>query len=114
MDEAHLEVCPVLYMLFMHILYMYTIYKQSVHNNEDWQIEKKINKIYLTWYSLLNPVFSFKDMFVICAFIFLTEMFLLVGGPLFVFSGKAYVDSSTSFASKMLNQQYTVALFFGQ
>lgn len=53
-------------------------------------------------------------MFVICAFIFLTEMFLLVGGPLFVFSGKAYVDSSTSFASKMLNQQYTVALFFGQ
>lgn len=61
----------------------------------------------LTWYSLLNPAFSFRDMFVICALIFLTGIFLLVGGPLFVFSGKAYVDSMTSFASNVFDLQST-------
>lgn len=44
-------------------------------------------------------------MFVICAFIFLTEIFLFVGGPLLVFSGRAYVDSTTSFGHKACDLQ---------
>lgn len=58
-------------------------------------------RVYLTWYSFLKPLFSFKDMFAICASIFLTGMFLLVGGPRFVFSGKAYVVSPMSFGRKV-------------
>lgn len=57
---------------------------------------KSLKAKHLTWYSLLNPAFSFRDIFVICAFIFLTGMFLLVGGPRFVFSGRAYVVSLMS------------------
>lgn len=52
-----------------------------------------------TWYSLLNPVFSLADIFEICAMMFLTGIFLLVGGPLFVFSGRAYVELALCFAS---------------
>lgn len=37
---------------------------------------------------------------------FLTGMFLLVGGPLFAFSGRAYVDSSTAFASNFSDLQF--------
>lgn len=64
------------------------------------QMDKKSNaeKENRTWYSLLNPAFTFADMFEICAMMFLTEIFLLVGGPLFVFSGNAYVESSLTFA----------------
>lgn len=40
------------------------------------------------------------------AFIFLTEMFLLVGGPIFVFSGKAYADSTMSCAGTVCDMQY--------
>lgn len=72
-------------------------------------------KNYLTWYSLLNPLFSFKDMFVICAFIFLIEMFLLVGGPRLVFSGKAYVIPPLSFAFNICDMQpimYTFELLW--
>lgn len=67
--------------------------------------KKKHLQTYLTWYSLLKPAFSFRDMFVICAFIFLTGMFLLVGGPRLVFSGKAYVVSLLPFASNTCDLQ---------
>lgn len=39
-------------------------------------------------------------------------MFLLVGGPLFVFSGRAYVDSSIAFASNVSDLQSTIKLNF--
>lgn len=65
------------------------------HANQYNNYTEKENR---TWYSVLNPAFSFADMFEICAMMFLTEIFLLVGGPLFVFSGNAYVDSLLSFA----------------
>lgn len=80
-----------------------TVYK-NVRKIQTYQIKENS----LTWYSLLNPAFSFRDMFVICAFIFLTGMFLLVGGPLFVFSGKAYVDSVTSLPGKVCDLQSNV------
>lgn len=64
----------------------------------------------LTWYSLLNPAFSLRDMFAICAFIFLTGMFLFVGGPRFVFSGRAYVDSATLLANDVCNLQSTITI----
>lgn len=49
-----------------------------------------------TWYSLLNPEFSQSDMFAICALMFLTEMYLFIGGPFFVFSCKIRQDSFAS------------------
>lgn len=60
--------------------------------------DKNVGKVNRTWYSLLNPAFSFVDMFEICAMMFLTGIFLLVGGPLLVFSGKAYIELPLSFA----------------
>lgn len=70
-------------------------------------------KKYLTLYSFLNAAFSLKDMFAICAVIFLTGMFLFVGGPLFVFSGRAYVDYTTSFANDVCDLQSSITYFFG-
>lgn len=67
---------------------------------------------FFTWYSILNPLFSFRDMFAICAFMFLTGMFLLVGGPRFVFSGKAYVDSTTSFACTVCDLQSSIDIMY--
>lgn len=75
--------------------------------------ENSFKKKNLTWYSLLNPAFSLREMFVICAFIFLTGMFLFVGGPRFVFSGRAYVDSATLLANDVCNLQSTIKIFFG-
>lgn len=64
----------------------------------------------LTWYSLLNTAFSLRDMFAICAFIFLTGIFLFVGGPRFVFSGRAYVDSAPLLANDVCNLQSTITI----
>lgn len=61
------------------------------------------NKDNRTWYSFLKPAFLLADMFEICAIIFRTEMFLLVGGPLLVFSGKAYVELASTFALSSRN-----------
>lgn len=65
-------------------------------------------KSHLTRYSFLNPAFSLADMFVICALIFLMDMFLLVGGPLFVLSGRAYVDSMVLIASLFFDLQSNI------
>lgn len=45
-----------------------------------------MNKMSITLYSFLNPVFSVTDMFAIWALMFRTEIFLFIGGPLLVFS----------------------------
>lgn len=101
MDGALLEVCPVMYMLYVLFNFHYPLQKSRLRVTKKKRKRKRLKqtgKNNLTWYSLLNPVLSFRDIFLICAFIFLTGMFLLVGGPFFVFSGKAYVDSTTSFS----------------
>lgn len=75
-------------------LYFFT-WNWTIKNIHCRQIKKNdVLKVTRTWYSLLNPAFSFTDMFEICAMMFLIEIFLLVGGPLFVFSGNTYVESS--------------------
>lgn len=66
--------------------------------NMKYRLDNDAEKVIRTWYSLLNPVFSFADIFEICAMMFLTEIFLFVGGPLLVFSGKAYVELALSSA----------------
>lgn len=85
-DVAHLEGYPdnEMFILFYDQQLFATI--------SDLYIQKMVRPGYvLTLYSFLNPALSFADMFEICAFMFLTEIFLLVGGPRFVFSGNAYV-----------------------
>lgn len=86
-DFAHLEEYPDNEMF--HIVLWPT-----TPCNHIWFVQKENGKtrlLVLTLYSFLNPALSFADMFETCAFMFLTEMFLLVGWPRFVFSGIAYV-----------------------
>ena len=60
-----------------------------------------VKRNYLTLYSLLKPAFSLADMFAIWALMFLTGMFLFVGEPLLLLSGKVGVESSASSASSL-------------
>lgn len=86
------------------ISYKHFIYTYFKSHHRYWNILKHI-RFTLTWYSVLNPTFSFADMFVICAFMFLIEMFLFVGSPLLVFSGRAYVVSPMLFACRISDLQ---------
>ena len=57
--------------------------------------------VFHTLYSYLNPAFSLADMLEIWALMFLTGIFLFVGGPRMFLSGKTGAESSGSSGSSL-------------
>ena len=70
--------------------------------------------INLTLYSYLNPAFSLADMLTIWALMFLTGIFLFVGGPLMFLSGKTGAESSGSSGSSesALSSEFIIKAFY--
>ena len=68
----------------------------------------------LTLYSHLKPAFSLSDMFAIWAVMFLTGIFLFVGGPFLLLSGKVGVESSGLSVSSCCGLSSVVMKFYNK